>query len=415
MSRSRPGHRTWAWFVPLLLILLGLALRVAVMLPLHAEPPNDPDNYLTLARSIADGHGFRVADRPTAYRPPLYPVLLAPGVAALGLPATTWVVALHLVAGTTAIGLTGLAARRWGLSDRSAALAMFVVACDPVLVSQSRGVMTEPLAAALVAAMLATVGRTPTPGSAALSGLVGGLAALCRPSLLPATLLISATLLLVSSSRWNQRVRLTAAMLAAMAATMSPWAIRNTLVLDSPIWTTTHGGYTLLLANNEAYFDDVLEGPLAVWSGPNQARWFTEVNRIAEGLPEPEADRLFRRMAIEAVRDRPKDAFHATLGRISRFWGISPSSAVYGRGLRLATSVWTVPLWIALALGLGRWSTWQWPRIAAPAMVISLALVHCIYWTDLRMRAPVVPAIALIAAGALAQGRPGCHRTSRNP
>ncbi len=41
-----------------------------------------------------------------------------------------------------------------------------------------------------------------------------------------------------------------------------------------PIWTTTHGGYTLALANNRQYYADVLDGPPgAVWSGPNQAAW----------------------------------------------------------------------------------------------------------------------------------------------
>lgn len=415
MSQTSPGQRTRARLVPLLMILLGLVIRAVVMLPLRAEPPKDPDNYLVLARSLADGQGFRISDRPTAYRPPLYPLSLAPGIAVLGLPATAWVVALHLLAGAAAVGLTGLAARRWGLPDRSAALAMLVVACDPVLVSQCRGVMTEPMAAALIAALLATIGRAPTLGSAALTGLIGGLATLCRPSLLPATLLISAALLIGSSGRWTRRASRAAALLAALALTMSPWAIRNALVLRSPVWTTTHGGYTLLLANNEAYFVDVLDGPLDVWSGPNQAQWFTEVNRIAEGLPEPEADRLFRRMALEAIRDRPEDALRATFGRISRFWGVSPSSAVYGRGLRLATASWTIPLWIALAIGLGSRGTWRWPRIAAPMAVLSLALIHCIYWTDLRMRAPVVPAIALIAASAIPGGRPACHRSSRNP
>src|SRR5262249_22274687 len=43
---------------------------------------------------------------------------------------------------------------------------------------------------------------------------------------------------------------------------------------------------------------------------------------------------------------------------------------------------------------------------AAPMLVIGLTLVHAVFWTDLRMRAPIVPAIALIAAAAhLPRGR----------
>ncbi|MHB1561374.1 MAG: hypothetical protein ACYC61_28335, partial [Isosphaeraceae bacterium] len=51
-------------------------------------------------------------------------------------------------------------------------------------------------------------------------------------------------------------------------------------------------------------------------------------------------------------------------------------------------------------LGALRWSLWRWPSIAAPLAVVGLTLVHTLFWTDLRMRAPIVPAIAIIAAGA---------------
>ena len=37
-------------------------------------------------------------------------------------------------------------------------------------------------------------------------------------------------------------------------------------------------------------------------------------------------------------------------------------------------------------------------------VVLGLTLVHALFWTDLRMRAPIVPAIALIAAGSRLPG-----------
>jgi hypothetical protein len=64
------------------------------------------------------------------------------------------------------------------------------------------------------------------------------------------------------------------------------------------------------------------------------------------------------------------------------------------------TVAWTIPFWIAMLLGLVQAELWRWPRIAAPLVVAGLTLVHSVFWTDLRMRAPIVPAIALIAAGA---------------
>ncbi len=51
-------------------------------------------------------------------------------------------------------------------------------------------------------------------------------------------------------------------------------------------------------------------------------------------------------------------------------------------------------------IGLAQPAVWSWPRIAAPLAILGLTLVHAFYWTDLRMRAPIVPAIALIASTA---------------
>ena len=89
------------------------------------------------------------------------------------------------------------------------------------------------------------------------------------------------------------------------------------------------------------------------------------------------------------------------LARLGHFWSVAPAASVYSGGVRWATMAWTIPLWLAVLLGLPRRDLWCWPRIAAPLSAIGLTLVHGLFWTDLRMRAPIVPAIALVAAGAV--------------
>jgi hypothetical protein len=79
----------------------------------------------------------------------------------------------------------------------------------------------------------------------------------------------------------------------ATLVTLLPWAARNTVVLGTPVWTTTHGGYTLALANNEVYYAEVVNGPPGeVWSGPNQRKWFDWVNEATAGMSEPQADQF---------------------------------------------------------------------------------------------------------------------------
>jgi hypothetical protein len=384
----------------LIAILLGAgAIRLALMVPAIGRL-EDPDNYLILATSLSDGDGFAMMKRLTAFRPPLYPLLLTPFVQALGGHVAWGVGALHLVLGLATVGLTAVAARRWGFSDSQVLIVSAIVAFDPVLVAQGRMVMSETLGAFLVAATLAALTVEGWPG-ALIGGLGFGLGTLCRPSLLPAAALAAAGSVVFGSSSLPKRVAYAALLSGATVAALGPWAYRNFRLFGEPVWTTTHGGYTLALANNPVYYDEVVNGPPgAVWSGPGQARWFDESHRAMTGLSEPGADRRMVWAALTTIQERPRDFIRATLARLGRFWGVAPAGAVYPRPLRLASTLWTVPLWGALALGLARRALWCWPRVSAPAIVLALTLVHALFWTDLRMRAPVVPAIALIAAGA---------------
>jgi hypothetical protein len=188
---------------------------------------------------------------------------------------------------------------------------------------------------------------------------------------------------------------------ATIAAVLAPWAIRNAWVLGEPVWTTTHGGYTLALANNEPYYRDVLGGASgSVWTGSDQWLWWDSVNRATAGMSEPQADRYLRATVIQLALNQPATFLRACVGRLARFWSVLPARAVYSPAARWTTALWTVPFWIAVALGLFQRALWRWPRIAAPLAVAGLCLVHTLYWTDLRMRAPVVPALALVAAAA---------------
>ena len=73
LERLRANPLAW-------IMLLAVLLRAAVMVR-GSGAFDDPDNYLPMARSLASGEGFAFKGRPTAYRPPLYPLMLVPAVA----------------------------------------------------------------------------------------------------------------------------------------------------------------------------------------------------------------------------------------------------------------------------------------------------------------------------------------------
>jgi hypothetical protein len=191
-------------------------------------------------------------------------------------------------------------------------------------------------------------------------------------------------------------------MALSVVAVVTPWAVRNALELGEPIVTTTHGGYTLALANNETYYRDVLDGSSGrVWTGSEQFLWWDSVRRTTAGMSESEADRFLRQTVVQLAMKRPVTFLRACLDRLNRFWSVAPAVGVYSSAVRLATALWTIPLWLALAVGLCRREQWSWPQIAAPLAIMGLSIVHTLYWTDIRMRAPIVPAIALVAASAV--------------
>ena len=393
MPKRRAFDPLWA------VILLAVILRGGVMAR-KSGAFDDPDNYLPLARSVASGDGFMLQGRATAYRPPLYPLMLAPLVSKLGAVSFPGIALLHLGLGAGTVWLTAQAAQGSGLAKGRALFAALVVACDPVLVWQSRSVMTETPTAFLLALGFAGLCRPGWRG--VVLGSAGfGLAALCRPSVLVGTILTIVAAALARPGTVSQRGARAGLMAVSVLIVLSPWMIRNLVQIGEPVWTTTHGGYTLALANNPVYYREVLHGPPGrAWSGRDQWFWWDSVNRETAGMSEPQADRYLRNQALRLARDQPADFGRATLARLRHFWAVAPVESVYPAPARWATAIWTLPLFLALAVGLFDPSAWRWPRVAAPAAILGLTIVHAFYWTDLRMRAPIVPAIALVAAGA---------------
>jgi hypothetical protein len=196
---------------------------------------------------------------------------------------------------------------------------------------------------------------------------------------------------------------------------VSPWVVRNQLVFGTPILTTTHGGYTLLLANNPVYDREVIQQPWgATWSGDSLARWQADVEqRLDADLgPHPSESQRDAWMSNEAkrfIRENPERFFQAALHRIRSLWSVSP----HGEGtslpafVRLGVAAFYIAEFLLALAGLwfiirrGEWPLWL------PGLMLMLTIqgVHLAYWTDARMRTPLEPVLALLAAGALTQTR----------
>ncbi len=422
-------------------------VRGAVGLASLESYSGDPDAYRAIASCLSSTGVYGLVgadDQPhaTAFRPPLYPFVLSWITTDQGL-SNRAVAVFHFLMGVATVALTFVACRRL-LGERSpiwiSSLAAILVAIDPILVQQSRFVMTETLATMLVVATIVIwCGRSKIQHDSIGSGLACGvllsLAFLCRPTFLVWAALLSLGWLLIGVLRSRKRTMIAGCVMGAtVLVTVGLWTVRNQRAVGHPVWATTHGGYTLLLGNNPLFYDYLREGNFGrAWDAepfllaythrydgdPNdEAFWHQDWQRqgtITRQVTEHEDDRVAYNAARSTIDREPAMFIKASIVRVGRLWTPLPHTTAERR----AAGVWIVGTYYAVfyaAMFVGLWrqrrkvlgSDW-W---AVWALALTLSCVHAVYWSNLRMRAPIIPLMAIAAAAALV--RP-CELPSRGP
>lgn len=442
MANSPAERRSFAWPVAVLLALT-LVIRGAALFFMRGNLEGDPDAYREIAENLLRHGQFALGKGDeiwrTAYRPPLYPVVLSNLPAAGGREVSVVKVAgLHLLLGVGTVWLTWLTVRFTHPTIMPFVVGL-VVACDPILLNQQSLVMTETLAAFLAVLSLWCLARFSfqrTWFNAAHAGGAIGLAVLSRPTFLPWLGLVGAGMLVIRGGPdlrfWISDFRLSehagkrrwlwfrgfgwrAANVAALgigaAAVISPWAIRNYREFESPILATTHGGFTLNLANNPFFYSWLREPSDGLpWSdvefraSETMAGFSTSPAWIGETFWD---DWNYQR-AKATIRERPVDFFLACLYRARQLWSPLPYQLTAGesagrRMLRYATCAWYCGVYALAAIGVWRlrWKLMEPPWIWGVLLCVAFTGVHTFYWTNLRMRAPLMPFVAMVAAAGI--------------
>lgn len=424
----------------------------------------DPDSYRVLAETWAETGTFGFVDegtekpRATAFRPPLYPWLLGWFVDSNGLSLTS-VAVVHWLLGLSTVVLVFFIARQLGLVAWAVALA---VTLDPLMLRASQLVMTETLAAFL--AMLAwwlwlpvqSAGRERcvavrsatglSTSSTTAFGLVLGMAVLARPTAAPwCVLLIGAWLILaLRRPSLSIRTKLMGPALATLlvAVCVLSWTWRNQSQLGKPIWATTHGGYTLLLANNPMLYEHFRQsGPSRDWDAePFHQRWAqraeaeqdptlldywrTENQLLTDsqstgfpqtiGFAELKDDEVAYAAARATIASEPWLFCESCIYRALWFWALWPREV--GNVEKLLIGGWYLVWFLLVAVSLCQqvwiWrnaernpvegkleSRWKHLRLWLPGLLLLLTLtaIHSVYWGNMRMRAPLMPVVYMLA------------------
>ncbi|KLU01263.1 putative transmembrane protein [Rhodopirellula islandica] len=414
-------------------VALAFLVRGSIVLAKLDSLDADPDAYRVIAETLAQTGTFGLMGEggvatPTAFRPPLYPWLLSFFVNADGHLASAWVAVLHVCLGVLTVGLTWDIARRWW-SDRAAWIAAALVTVDPMLLWQSTLVMTETIATALttlvwwwwVAKLNPRSADVPlnagthahgcdrsslwSLANAVVFGGLLSLTVLCRPTFLVwAAMLIPALFFIGPTCRVRRAARVGVVGML-LFATVGLWTLRNVSQLGHPVWATTHGGYTLLLANNNSFYDSLGEssGGWLPWVRTpwDPTEFFAAYEARERGVDEVSDDRVAYEMAKSTIANRPAMFGWSCVVRGARLWHPFPArTSDRSMLVVLVIGVYQTGLLFLAVGGIGKdWRSWRqsnaWPVFA---LILTLTAVHSVYWSNPRMRSPVIPMLAVAVA-----------------
>ena len=366
--------------------VLALVMRIGFIMFYSAGPlaGSDSTAYLSFADGIQLGHGFHSTFEPwVADRPPLYSYVLA-GVLSVFDHKPMSIYLFQSIVGAIATALFYVCASRLMTQGR-ATFAGLLFAVFPHFLIMTQQVLTESLYLSLIVLLFACL-LLPKNHSErnvsrwlAVGVIVGLLALLKREALLPiGTMLLAVSYHLLQSHR-TAVVRAALIVTAVSLIVITPWLVRNWIVLGSPVLSSS-GGVNFMVGNN----------PLATggYTAP-PSDWAAQF----AGLTELGRNQLAWKLSLGWVREHPSDVVRLLPRKLVHLWGGAHNAVLDGFDLLL------VPLYLLAIVGIAR-KVENWKLLAALSLpvIVSITLIGLIFVGGWRYRLGVYPSLLLLAA-----------------
>jgi len=290
--------------------------------------------------------------------------------------------------------------------------AAWIAAIHPLLVFFCGYLLTEPLFSALMLLALTASAawvRTPRPLGAFRAGLAWGLTSLARPTslMLPGLVLLWAWVPLGLTIAPRDRLRQMLVLLLGLALTVGPWTLRNAAVMHAFIPVTTGGGVVLYVGNNPGVWADP-----ARRGGAGSDEWTALAAGEFHGLSEHEADMRARHRALAFLREHARELPAMAWAKLARFWRITAEGGGTGSWQRPGSPLGALlgrldplVLWSLAILPLAAWGTVlcfrgsrRWFQSLSVWVIVYFTVLGVVFFGSLRMRAPIEPLVALLAA-----------------
>jgi 4-amino-4-deoxy-L-arabinose transferase-like glycosyltransferase len=409
---NNPHWRTLFWISP---AAAGIAARLLLLLLAGSKPTGklsgggDAHAYITLGESLFEGHGLTYSGQPTAFRAPLYPILLAAAHWIFGAHYLFFIRLLQFAAGIAAAYICSKAARQiWGKS--AGRIAFAVALCFPTLVFFTSEILTEEIVAFLTALFLYFLVREHFPAnhSEVGMGISSGLSMLFRFN--AAFLPIFALWPTLRYKPLRTGLRRATTLCVVSGIVIAPWLIRNLIVFHGQVLYSTHTGANLLEGiiapegRGQPGEMEAIHGKLGwVWqemetNGPERLALPSEFELNRHALP----------IALQAWRDAGISALWVICKKLGYFW-ISTDQLIdtllfppWQRALRI---IGVLMYWLALLLAVHAWFALRktHPNLATTLLVyvVVTTILHFPFVMNTRLRVPLIDPLLCILAGHL--------------
>jgi 4-amino-4-deoxy-L-arabinose transferase-like glycosyltransferase len=384
-------------------VVIGILMRIVIRLAAGeaAFLTNGYSFYLTIAENVVSGNGFCYGpDESCALRMPLYPLLLAPFVAA-GIVYPAIVIVQSILGGLLAWIAWWLGRELFG--DRVGLIAAITTALNPYAVLHDTALQDTALLNFLIAggiAMLLRAARTNTATSWLAAGLVLALAVLTSARIGLFVPLTIAWAIAAARGPWPARLKTALVMTLPIVLLLGGWMVRNWRVAGAPV-LTTEGGEALYFGNSPLTFRHFPGRSIDLSAGEIERLPAVEQQMLASLTGQDVAlDRLYRRMALDYIAANP--AATAT-GAIRKLWVTASAELSPARDSFVQWGYRAVFLPLHLLAIIGAWHARGRGHWLIGACVLAFAVTTAAFWAHTSHKSYLDPLIFIYAgAGALA-------------
>jgi 4-amino-4-deoxy-L-arabinose transferase-like glycosyltransferase len=391
-------------------VALAMLVRVVVIALTGGGNGVEVFEYDQIARNLLDGRGYVYTHLGTEYRAFYsgvpYVALLAAGYALSG-GGVLAALALQTAASAALTAVAFVIGKRLG-GEGTACLAAVLVALHPGLAfydtHKIHPLSVDALAIAVAALMLLRLRDTLSTGAALLAGLTFGVAVLQRGTMI---LVPFAAVLWLASVEPRSRarlVRLGVAYAVGAVLVVTPWVVRNWVVLGTPILSSV-GAESLWRGNAPHSLGGSYVAP-----GQTVLQAAPVLRESLRGRTELEQSAIFQAAAEADAAGNPAGFAMRIVRKLVIFWSFGPVSGVqYPSAYIYIYAAYYVGL-VALAV-VGAWriasarrgDPMAFPTLLLIALVaLGVAVVQSVFYVELRHRWGVEAFLLTVAAAGMA-------------